>query len=168
MAENYLRSIEISKADAKNIPEKVGNWWKETAKESGTKASPGKLYAVGNYLIELVKNSLGNGESDGKISVIFDHEKIKIVVEDFGSAEKQSNLNVGGDYGFKEVIEYADVLEIEADGKFFEKNRKGFVEETDEGDLRTGSRITFVKYIIAPPVEEAEEQYRGRDFGQRM
>lgn len=168
MTEDYLRSIEIFKADAKNISEKAGNWWKEISKESGTKASPGKLYATGNYLIELVKNSLSDGKSDGKVNVIFDHEKIKIIVEDFGSVDKQTNLNVGGDYGFKEIIEYADVLEIEADGKFFEKNRKGFVEETDDSDLRIGSRITFIKYIVVPPVEEAEEEYRGRDFGGRM
>ncbi|EKE11941.1 MAG: hypothetical protein ACD_14C00063G0003 [uncultured bacterium] len=166
--EDFSRSIEVSKADAKVIPEKIGAWWKGISQQSGTAATPGKLYAVGNYLIELVKNSLGDGKSDGKITANFDGEKIKIVVEDFGSEDKQTNLNVGGNYGFKEIIEYADILEIEANGKLFEKNRKGFVEETDESELFVGSRMTFIKYNVAPPAEEAEETYRGRDFGQRM
>ena len=164
----YSRSIEIEKGQAAAIAQILGDWWKEISKESGTKASPGKLYAIGNYLLELVKNSLGDGKSAGKVSAIFDSEKIKLVIEDFGSEDKQVSLNIGGNYGFKEVIEYADMLEIEAQGKFFEKNRKGFMEETDESELFVGSRMTFIKYIIAPPAQEAEETYRGRDFGQRM
>ena len=165
---DYARSIEIEKGNSATLIEIVGSWWKEISKVSGTSASPGKLYAIGNYLLELVKNSLGDGKSAGKISAVFDSEKIKLVIEDFGSEDKQFNLNIGGNYGFKEVIEYADALEIEAQGKFFEKNRKGFLEETDESELFVGSRMTFVKYIVAPPAEEADVTFRGRDFGQKM
>ena len=169
MEENdYSRSIEIERGKSGSIIETISVWWKDVSKTSGTKASPGKLYAIGNYLQELVKNSLGDGKSDGKVSAVFDSEKIKLVIEDFGSEDKQVSLNIGGDYGFKEVIEYADSLEIEAQGKFFEKNRKGFMEETDESELFVGSRMTFIKYIVAPPAEEAEVEWKGRDFGQRM
>ena len=166
--EDYSRSIEISAAKAGAIPEMMGVWWKEISKESGTKATPGKLYAVGNYLVELVKNSLGDGKSDGKVSAIFDSEKIKIVIEDFGTEEKEINLNVSGSYGMKEVIEYADDFMIEAKGKLYEKDKRNHIEETDDSDVYAGSRVTFVKYLIAPPAEEAEVTFRGRDFGSRM
>ncbi|EKE10594.1 MAG: hypothetical protein ACD_15C00236G0001, partial [uncultured bacterium] len=63
--ENFERSIEIKASQASSILQLIGNWWKEISKESGTAATPGKLYAVGNYLVELVKNSLGDGKGDG-------------------------------------------------------------------------------------------------------
>ncbi|EKE25777.1 MAG: hypothetical protein ACD_5C00037G0014 [uncultured bacterium] len=169
MAEDYSKSVEIEKGKSKTvISTMVESWWKEAAKESETKASPGKIYAIGNYLLEMVKNALGDGKSNGKITATFDDQKIMLVIEDLGNEDKQISLNIGGDYGFKEVIEYADSLEIEAGGKFFEKNRKGFLEETDESELFIGSRMTFVKYVVAPPAEEDEVDFRGRDFGQRM
>lgn len=166
--EDFSKSIEISMMDTKSIGEKVGGWWKEVSVQSGTAATPGKLYAIGNYLLELVKNSLGDGKSDGKVTANFDDEKIWIVVENFGSEEKDFNPNISGDYGFKEVVEYADELEIESNGKFFEKDRRNNMEHTDDSDLRNGNKITFVKYIVAPPKEEAEETFRGRDFNDRM
>lgn len=165
--EEYSKSIEISKSE-KAVPEKVEAWWKEISNLSDTKATPGKLYAVGNYLVELIKNSLNDGKSDGKVTATFDDEKITIVVENFASEDSQTNLNVDGDYGLKEIIEYADVLEVEANGRLYGKDNRNHLEEIDDSDLRVGNRITFVKYIIAPPVEEAEETFRGRDFGQRM
>ena len=167
--ENFERSIEIGAASANLIPELIGKWWKEISKESGTKASQGKLYAVGNYLVALVKNILGDGKSDGKISAIFDSEKIEIVIEDFGSDEKEINLNISGDYGMKEVLEYADDFFVETKGRQYGKDRRNNLEEVDDSELYVGSRVTFIKDIGAPPREEEEETYRGgRDFRQRM
>jgi hypothetical protein len=168
-ANKFERSIEIKAKEASAITEKVGTWWKEVSKESGTAASVGKLYAIGNYLITLVKNSLGDGKSDGKVSAVFDEEKITLEVEDFGSEDKQQVMNIGGDYGFKEIVEYADAFEIEANGTFYEKNKWGKMDQTDESDLRVGSKVTFVKYIGVPPVEEEEETYHTkRNFAERM
>lgn len=164
----FERSIEIKAAQAGSISQLVGTWWKEVSKESGTTATPGKLYAVGNYLLELVKNSLGDGKSDGRVSAFFDGEKIKIVIEDLGTEEKEINLNVNGSYGMKEAIEYADDFMIESKGKLYEKDKYNRMEETDESDVYAGSQVTFVKYLIAPPAEEAEVTFRGRDFGERM
>jgi hypothetical protein len=166
--EKFERSVEIGRGQGGAIPMMIGNWWKEISKESQTKATPGKLYAVGNYLVEMVKNSLGDGKSDGKVSAIFDEEKITIVIEDFGSDEKEINLNFSGSFGMKEAIEYADDFSIEFRGVYYEKDRRGHIEEVDDSDLSNGSRVTFVKYLVAPPVEEEEVTFRGRDFGQRM
>ncbi|EKE18899.1 MAG: hypothetical protein ACD_9C00203G0003 [uncultured bacterium] len=166
--EIFEKSIEINGSQASSIPTIVTTWWKEISKQSGTSATPGKLYAVGNYLVELVKNSLGDGKSDGKVTAVFDDEKIKIVIDDFGTEEKEINLNMGGNYGMKEVIEYADDFMVEFKGVTYEKDRKGRIEEVDESDLYVGSRVTFVKFNVAPPAEEEEAQFHGRDFGQRM
>lgn len=166
--ENFERSIEIKGSQASSIPTIITTWWKEISKQSGTSATPGKLYAVGNYLVELVKNSLGDGKSDGKVTAVFDDEKIKIVIDDFGTEEKEINLNMGGNYGMKEVIDYADDFMVEFKGATYEKDRRGRIEEVDESNLYVGSRVTFVKFNVAPPAEEEEAKFHGRDFGQRM
>jgi hypothetical protein len=166
--EIFERSLEIKATQAHSIPTLVAAWWKEISSQSGTKATPGKLYAVGNYLVEMAKNSLGDGKSDGKVTAIFDDEKIKIVIDDLGAEEKEINLNMGGNYGMKEVIEYADDFMVEFKGVTYEKDKRGRIEEVDESDLYVGSRVTFVKFNVAPPVEEEEAKFHGRDFGQRM
>lgn len=167
--ENFERSIEIGAEKAKMIPELVGSWWKEISKEAKSSATPGKLYAVGNYLVALVKNILGDGKSDGKISAIFDSEKIEIMIEDLGGEEKEINLNVSGDYGMKEILEYADVFVVETKGRRYEKDRRNNLEEVDDSELYVGSKVVLIKYIGLPPIEEEEETYRGgRDFRQRM
>jgi hypothetical protein len=166
---NFERSIEIGAEKAKMIPELVGNWWKEISKESKSSATPGKLYAVGNYLVALAKNVLGDGKNDGKVSAIFDSEKIEIVIEDLGGEEKEINLNVSGDYGMKEILEYADGFFVETRGKEYGKDKRNNLEEIDGSDIFAGARVTFIKYIGTPPIEEEEETYRGgRDFRQRM
>ncbi len=168
MENEVIKSLEIHATQAGSIPQIVGAWWKEIGPQSGTVASPGKLYAVGNYLIELVKNVLGDGKSNGDITVIFDEEKIKIIIKDLGTEEKEISLNVDGDYGMKEVIEYADVFMIEAMGNKYEKNHRNMIEETDDSDVRKGSRVTFIKYVGKPPVDEEEYTYRDRGFQSRM
>jgi len=152
----FEASLEIKAAQANNIPQIVGDWWKETSKQSNSPATPGKLYAVGNYLVQLVKNSLSDGKSDGKVTAIFDEEKIKI------------NLNVKGEYGMKESIEYFDVFNIESKGKLYEKDRRNMIEEVDESDVYAGSKVTIIKYHITPVEEEEETWQSGRNFGQRM
>jgi len=139
--ENFEKSLEIKAAQASTIPQVVGDWWKEISKQSNSPATPGKLYAVGNYLVQLVKNSLSDGKSDGKVTAIFDDEKIKIIIEDFGTEEKEINLNVKGEYGMKESI---------------------------ESDVYAGSKVTIIKYHITPVEEEEETWQSGRNFGQRM
>ncbi len=166
--ENFERSLEIEARQASSISTVVGTWWKEVSREVQSPATPGKLYAVGNYLIELTKNSLSDGKSDGKITVIIDEEKIKIVIDDLGSEEKEINLNVKGDYGMKEAIEYFDVFTVESKGRKYEKNLRNMVEETDNSDLYVGSKLTLVKYHITP-VDEVEETWQsGRNYGERM
>jgi hypothetical protein len=165
---NFERSIEIEAAQASLIPTLVGTWWKEISKQSQTVASPGKLYAIGNYLVQLVKNSLGGGGSDGKVTVVFDGEKIKITIDDLGTEEKDINLNVAGEYGMKESVEYFDVFTIESKGRKYEKNNRNMIEETDESDVYAGSKVTIVKYHVTP-VEEAEDEFHSsRKFRERM
>lgn len=164
----FEKSLEIGAGQASSIGQVVGVWWKEVSRESKSPATPGKLYAVGNYLVELVKNSLSDGKSNGKVTVIFDDEKIKIVVDDLGTEEKEINLNVKGDYGMKEAIEYFDVFMIESCGRKYEKNIYNVVEETDDSDVYGGSKVTILKYHIAP-VDEVEEDYHSnRNFRERM
>ena len=162
------KSIEISASQAHSIPQIIAPWWKEISKQSNCPASPGKLYAIGNYLVELVKNSLSDGKSDGKVTAIFDEEKVKIVIDDLGSEEKEISLNVAGDYGMKESIEYFDVFMIESKGRKYEKNFRNMIEETDNSDLYAGSKVTIIKYHVTP-VDEVEETYdTRRNFGERM
>jgi hypothetical protein len=164
----FQRSIELKASQTNNIPSLISPWWKETSKDSGTVASAGKLYAIGNYLIQLVKNSLGDGKSDGKVTASFDGEKIKIIIEDFSSQEKEINLNVAGDYGMKESIEYFDVFTVESKGRMYEKNRRNMLEETDDSDLYAGSKVTLLKYHVTPADEIQEEYHSNRNFGARM
>ena len=161
-------SLEISASQASLIPTVVGAWWKEISKQSNSPASPGKLYAIGNYLVELVKNSLSDGKSNGKVTAIFDNEKIKIVIDDLSSEEKEIKLNVGGEYGMKESIEYFDVFNIESKGKLYEKDRRNHIEEVDESDVYAGSKVTIIKYYVTPVEEEEETWQSNRNFGQRM
>ena len=189
----FEKSLEINADQAHNIPVVVGGWWKEISKEVKSPASPGKLYAVGKYLVELVKNSLSDGpastrgddrspastrsnrgesmrggKSNGKVTVIFDNEKIKIIIDDLGTQEKEINLNVGGEYGMKESIEYFDVFNIESKGKLYEKDSRNHIEEADESDVYAGSKVTLVKYHVTPIEEEEVSWQSGRNFGQRM
>lgn len=164
----FEKSLEIKAEQASSIPTIVGAWWKEISKESKSPASPGKLYAVGNYLVELVKNSLSDGKSNGKVTAIFDGEKIKIVIDDLGTEEKEINLNVGGEYGMKESIEYFDVFNIESKGKLYEKDKRNHIEEVDESDVYAGSKVTLIKYHVTPVEEEEETWQSNRNFGQRM
>lgn len=166
----FERNVAIEASQAKSIPQIVSTWWKETAKESATLASPGKVYAIGNYLVQLAKNSLGDGKTDGNITAIFDEEKIKIVIEDFGGAEKEINLNMAGDYGMKEAIEYFDVFTIESGGKLYEKNNHNMIEESemDDSEVRTGSKVMIIKYHVTPVDEPEEEYHVKRNFSQRM
>lgn len=170
MNENFERFVEIKSSQAKSIPQIIGTWWKETSKASNSVASPGKLYAIGNYLVQLVKNSLGDGKTDGKVTAIFDDEKIKIIIEDFGGAEKEINLNMAGDYGMKEAIEYFDIFTIESGGKLYEKNNRNMIEESeiDDSDLLVGSKVTIIKYHVTPKDEPEEEYYVKRNFRERM
>ncbi|NTW26848.1 MAG: hypothetical protein HGA36_00785 [Candidatus Moranbacteria bacterium] len=164
----FEKSLEIKAAQASSIPTIVSAWWKEISKEANSPATPGKLYAIGNYLVELVKNSLSDGKSDGKVTAIFDGEKIKIVIDDLSSEEKEIKLNVGGEYGMKESIEYFDVFNIESKGKLYEKDNRNHIEETDGSDVYVGSKVTLVKYHVTPVEEEEETWQSGRNFGQRM
>jgi hypothetical protein len=166
--EIFERSLELKASQAGSIASLVGTWWKEISKQAKSPASPGKLYAIGNYLIELAKNSLSDGKGDGKITAIFDSEKVKIVIDDLGSGEKEINLNVKGDYGMKESIEYFDVFTVESRGRKYEKNFRNMVEETDNSDLYVGSKLTVVKYHITPVDEEEQTYHSNRNFGERM
>ena len=166
--ETFERSLEIKASQAVNIAGLVGAWWKEISKQAQSPATPGKLYAIGNYLVQLVKNSLSDGESDGKVTAIFDGEKVKIVIDDLGSGEKEINLNVKGDYGMKESIEYFDVFTVESKGRKYEKNFRNIVEETDDSDLYVGSKLTIVKYHVTPVDEEEETYHSNINFGERM
>lgn len=164
----FEKSLEISALQASSIPVVVGTWWKEVSSQSKSPASPGKLYAIGNYLVELVKNSLSDGKSNGKVTVIFDEEKIKIIIDDLSSEEKEIKLNVGGEYGMKESIEYFDVFNIESKGKLYEKDSRNHIEEADESDVYAGSKVTLIKYYVTPVEEEEETWQSNRNFGQRM
>jgi len=169
MAEGmFEKSLEIKAPQASAIPTLVKDWWKEVSNQSGTVASPGKLYAIGNYLIQLVKNSLSDGKSDGKVTAIFDDEKIKIIIDDLGGQEKEISLNFAGDYGMKESIEYFDIFTVESRGKKYEKNHRNMIEETDESDTHAGSKVTIVKYHVTPVDEYEEEYHAKRRFGERM
>jgi hypothetical protein len=157
METEFVKSIEIAKEKASSIQGIISPWWKDISKQSASKASPGKMYAIGNYLLELVKNSLSDGKSDGKVTAYFDEERIKIEIEAFSSEQRELNMNVGGSYGTKEAIEYADDFIVEASGKRYEKaNVREMLEEYGETDLRNGSKVTFIKFIVAPPIEEEE------------
>ncbi len=166
--EIFERSLEIKASQAGNIASIVGVWWKDISKKSQSPASPGKLYAIGNYLVQLVKNSLSDGKGDGKVTAIFDSEKVKIVIDDLGSGEKEINLNVKGDYGMKESIEYFDVFTVESKGRKYEKNFRNMVEETDDSDLYVGSKLTIVKYHVTPVEEEEQTYHSNRNFGEKM
>lgn len=166
--EIFERSFEIKAGQAGAIAQLVGAWWKEISKEYQGAATPGKLYAVGNYLIELVKNSLGDGKSDGKVTALFDGEKIKIIIDDLGSEEKNISLNMAGDYGMKEALEYFDTFTVESGGRKYEKNIKNMLEETDNSDLYKGSKVSLVKYHIKPEDEFEEQFHTNRNFSERM
>ncbi len=156
-----MRSVEIEAGKAGSIPETVSVWWKEISKEAQSRTSPGKLYAIGNYLVEMAKNSLSDGKSDGKITAYFDDERIKITIEAFSGEVRELNLNVGGSYGMKEAIDYADDFIVESAGKRYEKAKvRELLEEYGDTELRTGSKVTFIKFIVAPPIEEEEDYDR--------
>lgn len=164
----FEKSLEIKAGQASSIPTIVENWWKDISKQSTSPASPGKLYAIGKYLVELAKNSLSDGKGDGKVTVIFDNEKIKIIIDDQGSEEKEINLNVAGEYGMKESIEYFDVFMVESRGKKYEKDNRNNIEETDGSDVYAGSKVTVIKHYVTPVEEEEETWQSNRNFGQRM
>ncbi len=126
----------------------LNGWWKRICTEQGVNPEDKSLKQVDYYLMELGKNAL-DYTGGGEIKVIFESNKITVVVSDQGQGFEDPNDDIlygSPGHGLSEVKRYADEFIIETNGaKFTKAPKKKKLVRSEETDIQQGSKITFIK-----------------------
>ena len=98
--------------------------------------------------MELGKNALEIAEG-GEIKVIFEPDKIKVVVTDDKGWDGDPNDDIlygSPGHGLSGVKRYADEFIIESNGvKFTKVPKKKKLVKTEDTEVEQGTKITFIK-----------------------
>ena len=99
----------------------LNNWWESICTKQGINPEDKSLKHVDYHLMELGKNALEYADG-GEIKVIFEPNKITVVVSDQGQGFKNQNdveYSSSSQYGhgLYEVRKYADEFSVETGGK---------------------------------------------------
>ena len=151
---NFLSSLHPEAEQAEKTYDTFGlltmmsEWWKKICLENNIIPDDKKLKNVDYYIMELGKNALEYA-GGGEIKVIFDPDKIRVVVIDNKGWDGDPNddiLYYSPGHGLSEVKKFADEFIIETNGQKFTKipKRKKLV-RTQDTDIKQGSKITFIK-----------------------
>lgn len=127
----------------------LDEWWQKVCGENNIDPNDKKLKNIDYYMIELGKNALECADG-GEIKVIFEKDKITVVVTDQGQGFEDPNddILVAPDHGLSKVKHYADEFIIETNSKKFTKvPKKKKLISSENTDVRQGSKITFVKKL---------------------
>lgn len=145
--DNHFGEIEAP-IDTLTLVGKLNTWWDKICTENGLNPDDEKIFNFGYYVIELGKNALEYADG-GEIKVIFEGQRITIMVTDQGQGfEDLNDINYSTSlgHGLSEVRKYADEFTIETNGKKYTKVKgKRKLVETQESDIKQGSKITFIK-----------------------
>ena len=127
----------------------IGNtnkWWDGLLKSQNLNPRDETLSTAGYHTVELAKNAFENGDDKVKLSARINDTDVEIIVENdgvgFNPIEAQEN-SVGGGFGLKNAIEWADTFVIETGGKKFSKNNQ-LIELVGDSNI-VGTKIVFTK-----------------------
>src|SRR3989338_3984436 len=101
----------------------LNRWWDKLCGENGLNPRDKKMEDIGYYIIELGKNALEIAEG-GEIKVIFEPNKIKVVITDNMGWDGDPNDDIlygSPGHGLSQVKRYADEFTIETNGAKFTK-----------------------------------------------
>ena len=126
----------------------MNTWWKQICAESNINPNDKKLKNIDYYMMELGKNALEIAEG-GEIKVIFEPDKIKVVVTDDKGWDGDPNDDIlygSPGHGLSGVKRYADEFIIESNGvKFTKVPKKKKLVKTEDTEVEQGTKITFIK-----------------------
>lgn len=136
--------------DTDGLLDMLRDWWKQICDENNIDPNDKKLKNVDYYIMELGKNALEHAQG-GEIKVIFEPEKITVMVSDRGQGFKDQEdveYSTSSQYGhgLYEVRRYADEFSIETGGrKYIKEKGKRKLINVGVSNTTTGSKITFIK-----------------------
>ncbi|KKR18931.1 MAG: hypothetical protein UT48_C0039G0006 [Parcubacteria group bacterium GW2011_GWE2_39_37] len=128
------------------LPGAVSEWWEKICLDNKLDPTSENLRELELHLIEIARNAfeeVGNGE----IKLIFEPHKITAVVTDQGPGfESPPNELMWSMHGLDLVKKYADEFSIETNGiRYSKESSDSDLIESGEADIKTGSKITFIK-----------------------
>jgi anti-sigma regulatory factor (Ser/Thr protein kinase) len=132
------------------LPGLINEWWEKICAQQGINSNDKKLKNVDYFLLELGKNAFEHAEG-GEIKVIFEPNKITIVVSDQGQGfENKNDVDYSSSsqmgHGLSQARKYADEFVIETHGKKYSKIKgKRNLMDVGVSDITTGSKITITK-----------------------
>ncbi|MBU4030945.1 hypothetical protein KJ756_02210 [Patescibacteria group bacterium] len=133
--------------DTQELVSMMNKWWKQICAENNLDPNDKKLKNINYYIMELGKNALEVAEG-GKIKVILEPNKIKVVVtDDMGwDGDPNDDILYKQGHGLSQVKRYADEFTIETNGaKFTKVPKKKKLVKSEDTDIKHGSKISFIK-----------------------
>lgn len=128
----------------------LNGWWKIICAQQGINPEDERLKKVDYYLMELGKNALEYARG-GAIKVIFEPDKITVIVSDHGQGfENQNDVEYSTSsqmgHGLSQVRKFADEFIVETGGKKYAKAKgKRKLVVMGVSDITEGLKITFIK-----------------------
>lgn len=102
----------------------LNEWWDNNCSENGLDPKDDSIHVLGYQVIELCKNAFEHAHG-GEISVIFEPDKIIVIVSDQGvgfddQEQMEYYFSIQG-HGLSGIKEYADELTVETSGAKYTK-----------------------------------------------
>ncbi len=147
--ESWLSHIQFDDScDTLEVVGKLTEWWEASCTAHAVDPDDKRFKNVLYFILELAKNALEHGYG-GEVQALFGNGAITVTVTDHGQGFENPNDDIlygAPGHGLSQVKGYADELTIETNGKKFVKvpKRKRLL-DSDETDVKTGTKITFVK-----------------------
>lgn len=133
------------------IPGEVGELFQNFCEKNNLDLKNKIIDRIGYHAIELAKN-IADHATSGQIEIRLVGDSIEVITRDSGAGfdpVEDIESSIGGGFGLKETMRYADEFFIETKGAKFQKEitkgkRKKLVEK-GPSDVTTGSKVTFLK-----------------------
>jgi len=126
----------------------LNKWWDGTCITAELNPKDEILAEIGYHVIELGKNALEHG-GGGEIKVIFENEKIIIIISDQGQGFTNAyhvDHELSSGRGLEQAYSFSDEFYLETNGRKYTKPTVGDNPiESDETGVESGTKITIVK-----------------------
>lgn len=130
----------------------MNDWWKNTCTQNGLdhEEESKRCKNADYYMMELGKNALEYGGGEREIKILFEENKITVVVTDNGAGIDNPNKEIEfhPEHGLSVVKKFADEFTVESRGKKFTKIKKKIkLLESQDTDVTQGTKITFIRNL---------------------
>jgi len=149
--------VVVDESMIEDLPRKIDEWFQGFCIENNLNPKNKAIGRIAYYIIELAKNAVQHG-SNGYVRVKLIGDSIEVTVQDTGSGFEDPiedmEFSVGGGYGLKDAMRYANDFSIETKGlKFHKEITRGKPKklvQTGASETLIGSKVIFVKRIKLP------------------